>query len=53
MEVRHDEGVANRTDPEPCVCIREGKGEASVGEITGHMRINLAPSQIPHLGDEK
>lgn len=35
MEARHGEGVANHTDPEPCVGIREGEGEASVGEFTG------------------
>ncbi len=35
MRVRHDEGIANRIGPEPCAVIREGEGEASVGEITG------------------
>ena len=32
MKVRHDEGVANRIGPEPCIA---GRGEASVGEGTG------------------
>lgn len=35
MQVRHDEGIANHIDPEPCVVAREGGGEASVGERIG------------------
>ena len=35
VKVRHDEGVANRIGPEPCVSVREGRGEASAGERTG------------------
>jgi len=35
VEVRHDEGVANRIDPAPCVDIREDGGEASAGERVG------------------
>jgi len=35
VKVRHDEGVANRIDPEPCTGAREGTGEASVGECIG------------------
>ena len=35
MRVRRDEGVANRIGPEPCDGIREGDGEASVGEHIG------------------
>jgi hypothetical protein len=35
MTVPHDEGVASRIGPEPCVGIREGDGEASAGEHTG------------------
>ena len=35
MQVLHDEGVANRIGPEPCAGIREGAGEASVGERAG------------------
>ena len=35
MKVRHDEGVANHIGPEPCAGIREGVGEASVGERAG------------------
>ena len=35
MKVHRDEGVANRIAPESCVAIREGCGEASIGECTG------------------
>ena len=35
MEVHHDEGVANRIDPESCAAAREGISEALTGERTG------------------
>jgi len=35
VQVRYDEGVAIHVGPEPCVDIREGAGEASVGERIG------------------
>jgi hypothetical protein len=35
VKVHCDEGVANHIGPEPCVCAREGRGEASVGESIG------------------
>jgi len=35
VEVRYDEGVANRIGPESCAAIREGCCEASTGERTG------------------
>ncbi len=35
MQVRHDEGVANRIDPEPCAVVCKGDSEASVGECIG------------------
>ena len=35
MKVHHDEGLAIRIGPEPCVGTREGVGEASVGERIG------------------
>ena len=35
MKVHYDEGVANHIGPEPCAGIREGVGEASVGERIG------------------
>ena len=31
MQVHHDEGVANRIDPELCAGAREGIGEALTG----------------------
>ena len=35
MQVHHDEGVANRIDPESCAAAREGNSEALTGEHTG------------------
>jgi hypothetical protein len=35
VKIHHDEGVAIRIGPEPCVGTREGVGEASVGERIG------------------
>ena len=35
MQVHHDEGVANRIDPESCAGVREGIGEALTGERIG------------------
>jgi hypothetical protein len=35
VQVHHDEGVANRTDPESCADAREGIGEALTGERIG------------------
>ena len=35
MKVHCDEGFANHIGPEPCAGIREGAGEASVGDRTG------------------
>ena len=35
MQVRYDEGLANRVDPEPCAPAREGRGEASAGARIG------------------
>ena len=35
MQVHHDEGVANRIDPESCADACEGIGEALTGECTG------------------
>jgi hypothetical protein len=35
VQVRHDEGGANRIGPEPCVDTRKRDGEASVGETIG------------------
>ena len=35
MQVRHDEGVAIRIDPEPCAVVRKDDSETSVGERIG------------------
>src|SRR6516165_4820502 len=35
VQVHHDEGVANRIDPESCAAAREGNSEALTGEHTG------------------
>src|SRR5262245_15354996 len=35
VQVRYDEGVAIHIGPEPCVAVRKGGGEASVGERIG------------------
>jgi len=35
VQVHYDEGVAIHIGPEPCAGIREGAGEASVGERAG------------------
>jgi hypothetical protein len=35
VQVHHDEGVANRIDPESCAAAREGISEALTGERTG------------------
>src|SRR5258707_150153 len=35
VQVHHDEGVANRIDPESCANAREGIGEALTGERIG------------------
>ena len=47
MEVLQGEGVANHTGPEPCVGIREGECEASVGELTAQplSRIRIEPGR--------
>jgi hypothetical protein len=41
VKVRHDEGLAIRIGPEPCVTIREGGGEASAGERMGQLEIGV------------
>ena len=43
MQVRRDDGVAIHIGPEPCVVVRKGDGEASVGE---HMGQPLSPAKI-------
>ena len=46
MQVRRDDGVANHIGPEPCVVVRKGDGEASVGEHIGQP-LSLAKIHIP------
>ena len=46
MQVHYGEGIANHTGPEPCVVVREGGGEASVGERTGQP-LSRERSEIP------
>jgi hypothetical protein len=45
VEVRHDEGIAIRIDPEPCADARKGGSEASVGERIGQ-QLSLAKIRI-------
>ena len=52
MKVRHDEGVAIRIGPKPCVCVREDASEASVGDRAGQplsreIRINPGADTVP------
>jgi hypothetical protein len=47
VQVHHDEGVANRIDPESCADAREGIGEALTGERVGPA---IQPRKYPHLG---
>src|SRR5215510_7219190 len=35
VQVHHDEGIANRIDPESCAAAREGNSEALTGECAG------------------
>ena len=52
VEVHHDEGVANRIDPESCADAREGIGEALTGERIGQpaKKANPEGSAIILLG---
>ena len=50
MQVRYDEGVAIRVDPEPCIVVREGRGEASAGAHTGQpLSRESHSSRVPTL----
>jgi hypothetical protein len=44
VEVHCDEGIAIHIGPEPCVIVREGRGEASVGESIGQPSSRESPS---------
>ena len=45
MQVHHDEGLANRIDPESCADAREGIGEALTGERIGQPLSRGAPGR--------
>ena len=47
MKVHHDEGLAIRIGPEPCVGTREGVGEASVGEHIGQPLVRQESWRVP------
>src|ERR1700721_2273118 len=52
VQVHHDEGVANRIDPESCADAREGIGEALTGERIGQplsrdSTLTLGPDSFP------
>jgi hypothetical protein len=50
VQVRYDEGVATRVGPEPCIVVREGRGEASAGEHAGQpLSRESHSSQVPTL----
>jgi hypothetical protein len=42
VQVHHDEGVANRIDPESCADAREGIGEALTGERIQGNRVKIS-----------
>jgi hypothetical protein len=44
VEVRYDEGIANRIGPEPCASAREGRGEASAGVRIGQPLSRESPN---------
>ena len=46
VQVRYDEGVAIHIGPEPCVAVRKGGGEASVGERIGQL-LSIIKIHIP------
>ena len=50
MQVRYDEGVANRVDPKPCTVVRADRGEASAGERAGQpLSRESHSSRVPTL----
>jgi hypothetical protein len=54
VQVRYDEGLAIHIGPEPCVGVREGVGEASVGERTGQpLSCERRQSRVPTLYAER
>jgi hypothetical protein len=54
VKVHCDEGVATHIGPEPCAVIREGVGEASVGEYAGQpLSRERMTSRAPTLSKER
>src|ERR1700674_298826 len=57
VQVHRDEGVANHIGPEPCAGIREGVGEASVGERVGqplsHDRVAIPGADAVQVAEGK
>ena len=50
MQVRYDEGIAHHIGPEPCMSVREGRGEASAEDRTGQpLSRESYISQVPTL----
>jgi hypothetical protein len=47
VEVRHDEGIANRIGPEPCAVPRKEDGEASVVPGRTGAESKLAAARAP------
>jgi hypothetical protein len=52
-QIRHDEGVAIRIDPEPCGGVREGVVEASVGGHIGQPSCVCAAARGRRVRNEK
>ena len=42
VQVHYDEGAAVHIGPEPCVVVREGRGEASAGDRIGQPLVRQA-----------
>jgi hypothetical protein len=47
VKVRDDKGLANHIDPKPCGDVREGIGEASVGESIGQPLSRESTFEMP------
>ena len=52
MRVLYDEGIAVHIGPEPCVVVREGRGEASAGERIGQPLSRGAPGDRQEVEGE-
>ena len=52
MQVHYGEGVAIHIGPEPCACVREDAGEASVGERIGRPWSRGAPGDRQEVEGE-